>query len=80
MKITREEYKKILEELSNRINNNELYDFDFYWELRKSFDDACYVDILRNQDKIELYKLITFKLLEVNIIKIDNDNKLVLNL
>lgn len=80
MKITREEYKKILEELSNRINNNELYDFDFYWELRKSFDDACYVDILRNQDKIELYDLITFKLLEVNIIKIDNDNKLVLNL
>lgn len=80
MKITREEYKKILEELSNRINNNELYDFDFYWELRKSFDDACYVDILRDQDKIELYDLITFKLLEVNIIKIDNDNKLVLNL
>lgn len=80
MKITREEYKKILEELSNRINNNELYDFDFYWELRKSFDDACYVDILREQDKIELYDLITFKLLEVNIIKIDNDNKLVLNL
>lgn len=80
MKITREEYKKILEELSNRINNNELYDFDFYWELRKTFDNGCYVDILREQDKIELYDLITFKLLEVSIIKIDNDNKLVLNL